>query len=86
MANAADRHEGAVVPNVRGENTNPRARNSMSTNVEFLDGRISEEVENDETSMLGVKLRDGIMTYNCVMKSLKSIFNASPVNEHEEHV
>lgn len=79
LAKAAERQGGAAVPNVRGENTMFNARNNISATECVFTGRIAEEKEDTgSVSISVIRLSGRIMAYSREMKSVKSMFSASP--------
>ena len=75
LLNAAERQGGALVPDVRGENIKFRARNRVSrTDALGFPGPVCVD-----EAWVSEKLSGNKMAYKALMKSVKSMFRASPI-------
>lgn len=82
FAKAAERQGGAAAPNVRGEKTIFKARNSISITECVFSGRTSDVNEDGGAlSISGIRLNGRMIEYNREIKSLRSMFSASPGKE-----
>ena len=87
LAKAAERQEGAAGPNFRGAKIMSKARKSISAKEsEVAPPHVSEDDDeaNSGASMSCTSVRGMIIAYNFEIKSLGSMFRASPARSGEQ--
>ena len=79
FAKAAERHGGEAATEARGENASCNARKSISEVESGLETRMSAwNLVEGGVSICDMRLSEGIMPYNPLIKSLRSMSRASP--------